>query len=55
MEKYKQYDKKIKAQRAELKEAKATIAKHKQIANDEQSDSYQSTLNKLISSEKNLD
>jgi len=38
-----------------LKEAHATIQKQKQIGQDEQGESFANTVNKLISSEKNLD
>lgn len=55
LEKYKQYEKKIKDQRQQIKEAHEIIQKHKQIGQEEKGDSYVNTMNKLITSEKNLD
>jgi hypothetical protein len=55
LQKYSQYEKKIKDQRQQLKEAHDIIQKQKQIGLEERGDSFQNTLNKLINSEKNLD
>lgn len=55
LEKYRQYEKKIKDQRQQLRDAHGIIQKQKQIGLEEKGDSFQNTLNKLINSEKNLD
>ena len=55
LQKYSQYEKKIKDQRQQLKEAHDIIQKQKQVGQEEKGDSFQNTVNKLINSEKNLD
>lgn len=55
LEKQKNQEHKINFLKQQLKEAKNTIQKQKQMGLEEKGDSFQNTLNKLINSEKNLD
>lgn len=55
LEKYKQYEKKIRDQRMQLKEAHSLIQKLQHIGEETNGESYQNTVQKLVNSEKNLE
>ena len=52
LDKYKTYEKKIKDQRAQITELKATVQKQEQFGVEERGEKFVSTINKLTNSEK---